>query len=246
MFGVGASFKLRLVQTNRPRPNTNTMSSHPPYAKMIVTAIAALKDRTGSSLQAIKKAIGAAYPALSPASVSKATTASLKKMVAAGTVNQTKGSYKLSAKTKDAAKKPVAKKKPAAKKTAAKKTAAKKKPAAKKSTAKKMLVELGVDKETRAKFAQENLTPESLIEFSNEEFRELGINAGLRYRIRQRSAEVIKDEDYSSAPCPDYLTELPENLTTAATGPKHPEPRGGRKCYVDVGFEGVCAWHAKR
>merc|ERR1711935_1096142 len=112
------------------------MSSHPPYAKMIVTAIAALKDRTGSSLQAIKKAIGAAYPSLPPASVSKATTASLKKMVAAGTVNQTKGSYKLSAKTKDAAKKPVAKKKPA-KKTAAKKTAAKKKPAAKKTAAKK-------------------------------------------------------------------------------------------------------------
>jgi hypothetical protein len=119
-------------------------------------------------------------------------------------------------------------------------------PLFRKSQVETLLAELGVDKETRAKFAQENLTPESLIEFSNEEFRELGINAGLRYRIRQRSAEVIKDEDYSSAPCPDYLTELPENLTTAATGPKHPEPRGGRKCYVDVGFEGVCAWHAKR
>merc|ERR1711906_37985 len=139
------------VQTNRPRPNTNTMSSHPPYAKMIVTAIVALKDRTGSSLQAIKKAIGAAYPALSPASVSKATTASLKKMVAAGTVNQTKGSYKLSAKTKDAAKKPVAKKKPAAKKTAAKKTAAKKKPAAKKSTAKKPAAKKSTAKKPAAK-----------------------------------------------------------------------------------------------
>merc|ERR1711865_308788 len=100
---------------------TRTMSSHPPYAKMIVTAIAALKDRTGSSLQAIKKAISAAYPALSPASASKATTAALKKMVAAGTVNQTKRSYKL-----------FAKKKPAAKKSPAKKTTAKKKPAAKK------------------------------------------------------------------------------------------------------------------
>ena len=159
MFGVGASFKLRLVQTNRPRPNTNTMSSHPPYAKMIVTAIAALKDRTGSSLQAIKKAIGAAYPALSPASVSKATTASLKKMVAAGTVNQTKGSYKLSAKTKDAAKKPVAKKKPAAKKTAAKKTAAKKKPAAKKSTAKKAPAKKAAKKPAAKKSVKAKKTP---------------------------------------------------------------------------------------
>merc|ERR1711966_488633 len=127
------------------------MSSHPPYAKMIVTAIAALKDRTGSSLQAIKKAIGAAYPALSPASVSKATTASLKKMVAAGTVNQTKGSYKLSAKTKDAAKKPVAKKTAAKKKPAAKKSTAKKKPAAKKSTAKKTAAKKPAAKKSTAK-----------------------------------------------------------------------------------------------
>merc|ERR1712166_1598970 len=108
---------------------TTAVDMAPAYAKMIVTAIAALKDRTGSSLQAIKKAIGAAYPALPAASVNKATTAALKKMVAAGTVDQTKGSYKLSAKTKEAAKKPAAKKKPTAKKTAAKK-----KPAAKKST----------------------------------------------------------------------------------------------------------------
>merc|ERR1711865_727933 len=115
---------------------TTAVDMAPAYAKMIVTAIAALKDRTGSSLQAIKKAIGAAYPALPAASVNKATTAALKKMVAAGTVDQTKGSYKLSAKTKEAAKKPAAKKS-TAKKTTAKKTAAKKKPAAKKTTAKK-------------------------------------------------------------------------------------------------------------
>merc|ERR1719162_819451 len=108
--------------------------SHPTYQKMAITAIAALKDRTGSSMQAIKKAISAAYPALNPAAVSRSTNAALKKLVAAGTVAQTKGSYKLSAK---ATKKPAAKKKTAAKKTTAKKTAAKKKPAAKKTTAKK-------------------------------------------------------------------------------------------------------------
>ena len=51
-------------------------------------------------------------------------------------------------------------------------------PLFRKSQVETLLAELGVDKETRAKFALENLTPESLIEFSNEEFRELGINAG--------------------------------------------------------------------
>merc|ERR1711865_637259 len=118
----------------------STIMSHPTYQKMAITAIAALKDRTGSSMQAIKKAISAAYPALNPAAVSRSTNAALKKLVAAGTVAQTKGSYKLSAKAtkKPAAKKKTAaKKKPAAKKTTAKKTAAKKKPAAKKTTAKK-------------------------------------------------------------------------------------------------------------
>merc|ERR1712028_123341 len=116
----------------------STIMSHPTYQKMAITAIAALKDRTGSSMQAIKKAISAAYPALNPAAVSRSTNAALKKLVAAGTVAQTKGSYKLSAK---ATKKPAAKKK-----TAAKKTAAKKKPAAKKKTAAKKPAKKGAKK----------------------------------------------------------------------------------------------------
>ena len=106
-----------------------------------------------------------------------------------------------------------------------------------KSQVETLLAELGVDQKTRTEFAEQDLTPASLIEFSNEEFRELGINAGLRYRIRQRSAEVIQDEDYAKPPCPADMTPA-ANMTPAATGPKHPEPRGGRKCYVDVGFEG--------
>jgi len=106
-----------------------------------------------------------------------------------------------------------------------------------KSQVETLLAELGVDKETRAKFEEQDLTPESLIEFSNEEFRELGINAGLRYRIRQSAAEVAEDEDYGTTPKPDPLTEKPENMTPPATGSKNPDPRGGKKCYVDVGFE---------
>merc|ERR1712166_1735901 len=91
-------------------PSSVATMSHPTYEKMVITAIAALNDRTGSSLQAIKKAISAAYPALAPASINRSTNAALKKMAAAGTVEQSKGSYKLSAKTKaSATKKPAAK-----------------------------------------------------------------------------------------------------------------------------------------
>merc|ERR1712166_708813 len=120
--------------------------SHPTYQKMVLTAIAALKERNGSSLQAIKKAISAAYPTLSPGDVNRSTTAALKKMVVAGSVVKTKSSYKLS----QAAKKPVAKKKPAAKKTAAKKTTAKKS-AAKKAPAKKSAAKKAPAKKSAAK-----------------------------------------------------------------------------------------------
>merc|ERR1711988_1788209 len=102
------------------------------YSKMVVTAIAALGDRSGSSLTAIKTAISAAYPTLAPGAVARSTLAAVKKMVASGELTKVKSSYKLSAKAKTAAKKP-AKKKTAAKK----KTTAKKKPAAKKTTKKK-------------------------------------------------------------------------------------------------------------
>ena len=89
--------------------------SHLTYEKMIISAIAALKDRTGSNLQAIKKAISAAYPALAPATINRSTNAALKKLTAAGTVEQSRGFYKLSAKTRaSTTKKPAAKKKPAA------------------------------------------------------------------------------------------------------------------------------------
>lgn len=99
-----------------------------------------------------------------------------------------------------------------------------------------LLTELGVDSATRAKFADEGLTPESIIHFSNEEFRQLGIKAGLRYTILKRAKEVMKEEDYLRVP-PTHDDELPENLTPAVSGPKHPELRGGGKSYVDVGFE---------
>merc|ERR1739842_221103 len=116
-------------------------AAHPKYSVMIAAAIKALKDRTGSSRQAIMKYICANYK-VDAAKAGVPLRLALKKGVAAGTLKmggaagkKGAGSYKIGEKAK-AVKKPkkvVKKKKPAAKK--AKKPAAKK--AAKKPAAKK-------------------------------------------------------------------------------------------------------------
>ena len=108
-------------------------ADHPKYAEMIAAAIGALKERGGSSRQAIKKYIVANYKVGD--SVNTHLKLALKRSVASGALIQVKGtgasgSFKLAAKPK-VAKKP--KKKPAVKKAAAKKAAPKKKSAAKKA-----------------------------------------------------------------------------------------------------------------
>ena len=119
-------------------------ADHPKYIEMITAAITALKDRTGSSRQAIVKYIKANYKVGDNADVH--VKMALKRGVASGALTQPKGtgasgSFKVVKKTepkkKPAAKKPAAKK-PAAKKPAAKKSGTpKKKTATKKSTPKK-------------------------------------------------------------------------------------------------------------
>merc|ERR1712141_931659 len=130
-------------------------ANHPKYSVMIAAAIGGLKDRTGSSRQAILKYICANYK-VDAAKAPIHLRMTLKRGVAAGTLKMAKatgkgaGSYKVGDKAKKEkkpkvkkvkkpaakkAKKPVAKKakkpaKKAAKKPAAKKAA--KKPAAKK------------------------------------------------------------------------------------------------------------------
>merc|ERR1712212_1342824 len=124
---------------------TKAPAAHPKYAEMIATAITALKDRTGSSRQAILKYI-CANNKVDAAKAAIHLRMALKRGVAAGSLKMAKaagkgaGSYKLAEKPKPkkVAKKPKAKK-PAAKKPAAKKPAAKKaakKPAAKKAAKK--------------------------------------------------------------------------------------------------------------
>ena len=114
-------------------------AAHPKYSEMVVAAITALKDRTGSSGVAIKKYIIANYK-VDEKSVSSFVRNALRKGVASGALKQVKGtgatgSFKVgekAAKPKKAAKKPAAKKSAKSPKKAAKKTATKK-PAAKKT-----------------------------------------------------------------------------------------------------------------
>jgi len=123
-------------------------AEHPKYIDMIIAAIGALKERTGSSRQAILKYILSNYKIGNEDSAKTHLKQALKRGVASGKLVHAKGtgasgSFKLSAAAKKPAapkktpkKKPAAaKKKPAAKKPASKKAA--KKPAAKKTTTKK-------------------------------------------------------------------------------------------------------------
>ncbi|KAK3720297.1 hypothetical protein QZH41_007749 [Actinostola sp. cb2023] len=115
-------------------------AEHPKYQDMVLAALAALKDRTGSSRQAIEKYIKANYKVGDNCGTH--LKLALKRMSDKGSILHVKGtgasgSFKLNkavAVEKKAKKKVV--KKPAAKKPAAKKPAAKK-PAAKKAAAKK-------------------------------------------------------------------------------------------------------------
>merc|ERR1712050_50399 len=135
-------------------------AAHPKYSVMIAAAITALKDRTGSSRQAILKYICANYK-VDAAKAAVQIRLALKRGVAKGALKMARasgkgaGCYKVvkvekpkkvkkakkpkAKKPKKAAKKPAAKKAAKKPKKAAKKPAKKaaKKPAAKKPAAKK-------------------------------------------------------------------------------------------------------------
>merc|ERR1719474_879566 len=124
-------------------------AEHPKYSEMIVAAINALKERNGSSRQAIVKYVKANYKVSDNADVH--IKLALKRMTTAGSLVHSKGvgasgSFKVTKKpaAKKPAKKPKAPKKAEAKSAAKKPAVAKKpkkkaakKPAAKKPAAKK-------------------------------------------------------------------------------------------------------------
>lgn len=138
-------------------------AEHPTYSSMIVAAITALKERSGSSRQAIVKYICAHYKVGENANVQ--VKLALKRCVASEQIKQVKGvgasgSFKVVqkaappkkvAKKKAAAPKKTPTKKPAAKKAATKKPAAKKTAAKKKATPKKKPVAKSAKKAPVAK-----------------------------------------------------------------------------------------------
>ena len=105
----------------------------PSYDQLVLQAIAALKERGGSSVPAISKWIKANKKDATDSNIKVA----VKRCLKGGKLDKVKNSFKLSEAAKKAATKKPAKKKPA--KKAAKKPAKKaaKKPAAKKPAAKK-------------------------------------------------------------------------------------------------------------
>ena len=113
-------------------PTKPKKSAGPSYADLIATAIAALKERGGSSRQAINKFVSAKKGSGFKSGV---FNRAIKSGVEKGTLIQVKGSFKLAAAAKKAAKKKAPKKKKAAPKK--KKTATKKKAAPKKKTSAK-------------------------------------------------------------------------------------------------------------
>ena len=131
------------------------IATHPTFASMIATAVTALKERNGSSRQAILKYILANFKPGDPVKAQGHVRIALRKMIAAKKIvaggaagKKGSGCFKLPAPVKaekpakKTVKKPVDKKaakKPAVKKVAAKPAAKKavKKPAAKKSAVKK-------------------------------------------------------------------------------------------------------------
>merc|ERR1711981_579335 len=135
-----------------PKKAAKATAAHPKYSVMIAAAITTLKDRTGSSRQAILKYICANYK-VDAAKAAVQVRLALKRGVAKGALKMARasgkgaGSYKVvkvekPKKAKKAAAKKAKKPKKAAKKPAAKKAAKKpakkaaKKPAAKKAAPK--------------------------------------------------------------------------------------------------------------
>merc|ERR1712123_209869 len=152
--GIHSNTKTQNIIMSAPAPKApKAPAAHPKYSVMIATAITTLKDRTGSSRQAILKSI-VANNKVDAAKAAVQVRLALKRGVAKGALKMARasgkgaGSYKVvkveKPKKVKKAKKPKAKKpkkvkkakKPAAKKAKKPKKAAKK-PAAKKPAAKK-------------------------------------------------------------------------------------------------------------
>merc|ERR1712243_90668 len=141
--GIHTNTKLKISNMSAPAKKASkpkAPAAHPKYSVMIAAAITPLKDRTGSSRQAILKYICANYK-VDAAKAAVQVRLALKRGVAKGALKMARasgkgaGSYEVvkaeKPKKVKKAKKPKAKKPKKAKKPAAKKAAKKPKKAAK-------------------------------------------------------------------------------------------------------------------
>eukprot|EP00252_Welwitschia_mirabilis_P013418 TRINITY_DN29519_c0_g1_i1.p1 TRINITY_DN29519_c0_g1~~TRINITY_DN29519_c0_g1_i1.p1 ORF type:complete len:214 (+),score=45.88 TRINITY_DN29519_c0_g1_i1:279-920(+) len=98
--------KPRASKGSKPAP------AHPPYVQMIKEAISALKDRTGSSQQAIARYIDEKYKSHLPANHKKILSNQLRNLAKSGKLVKVKASFKLSDELKKPVKPAAAAKKP--------------------------------------------------------------------------------------------------------------------------------------
>jgi len=79
----------------KPKVAKTTTSAHPPYLEMVVAAVTALKERRGSSRQAILKYILANYNVggIDPKSANLHLKQALKRGILAGSIKNTKVNY---------------------------------------------------------------------------------------------------------------------------------------------------------
>ncbi|KAF3279572.1 hypothetical protein TWF970_004114 [Orbilia oligospora] len=148
---TGTATATATATTTTTTKKTSTPADHPSYKDMIKDAILQLKERNGSSRQALKKYVLSNNKGIKESNFDTQFNAAIKRGVAAGDFIQPKGpSGPVKLQKKDAAKsttkaakatgekpakKPTVKKVSAAKKAAAAKSAAKPKAAAKPKTA---------------------------------------------------------------------------------------------------------------
>src|SRR5687768_6291178 len=73
-----------------PTKKKEVVGDHPKTSEMVLNAVKTLKDRKGSSLQAIKKFIGANYN-FDPSKYGTLVNKTIKKLVETGSLSQVKG-----------------------------------------------------------------------------------------------------------------------------------------------------------
>jgi len=196
------------MKTKLQRPK----STHPSTAEMVTTAIKELKDRKGSSVQAIKKYVASTYK-VDGEKFAPFIKRYLRAAVTSGAVVQTKGkgasgSFKLPT-TKSSNTKVNNKKGPAKKpKTAAKKVPAEKKKPPKKAPATKKSAE--IEKVAEKKPAVQKKTAKTAAAKK--------VEAAAKQKAAAQSKTLSKTKKATKAPA--AKTKTPKPKTTKAAAPK--------------------------